>query len=589
MKPLVTDPVVTADARGALARRVELLVVSPEDEFLIELGPVIGERYRTHPVDTPGAIATVGSEHAPRIILLDGNALEDARGAVALIEQAHPRLPIIVIAAARDDDYWRAAVARGAIIDVITRAELSGDRIKAALARAEARARSAVQSPVAAAPGSNNRMPLLIGAIAASFALAVIGWFALRHTTARQDSESRSAVQITPTSATTDTAAKTQSVLELLSAARVAFRDQKLLLPRSDGEPRGDSALELYAQVLALEPGNEEALDGLQRLYSVARARIQADLAANKLDEAVRLLAAFKSANVDPAGVHDMDATIAAARPKWLAARAQESLTSDDLATAEQMIAQLAPLDRAAAMQLQHTLALRKTDQQTLTQLTALSAQVKTAIDAGDLIETGNDSARTRVQAMRQINRTHPLTLAAQRDLQSALLAQAQDLSHKEQFDPAQRLINAASEFGATAEVAAAKRQLQSDMDASAAAAAAAQVAAKKTTVSTNPGISTPSPSLADATPYIAARPAQPLKAKYPTAAAEANLKGYVIVEFMLQPDGSAAAASVVESTPAQVFDKAALDAVAGGHFDTSALSGQTPRRARLRLTFKPS
>jgi len=50
-----------------------------------------------------------------------------------------------------------------------------------------------------------------------------------------------------------------QSVLELLSAARIAFRDQKLLLPRPDGELRGDSALELYTQVISQDPGNDEA------------------------------------------------------------------------------------------------------------------------------------------------------------------------------------------------------------------------------------------------------------------------------------------------------------------------------------------
>ena len=44
-----------------------------------------------------------------------------------------------------------------------------------------------------------------------------------------------------------------QTVLELLSSARVAFRDQKLLLPRPDGELHGDSALELYTQVLRQE------------------------------------------------------------------------------------------------------------------------------------------------------------------------------------------------------------------------------------------------------------------------------------------------------------------------------------------------
>ena len=66
----------------------------------------------------------------------------------------------------------------------------------------------------------------------------------------------------------------------------MAFRDQDRLLPRSDGSKRGDSALELYAEVLAQDAENDEARDGIRRLFSVARSRMQTDLNAGRLEDA---------------------------------------------------------------------------------------------------------------------------------------------------------------------------------------------------------------------------------------------------------------------------------------------------------------
>ncbi len=96
----------------------------------------------------------------------------------------------------------------------------------------------------------------------------------------------------------TPAATHPQMILELLSAARVQFHDQKLLFPRNGAEPRGDSALELYTQVLSQDPNNAEALDGISRLWAIAKGRIQNDIAGGRLDDAAALLGFFKSADV---------------------------------------------------------------------------------------------------------------------------------------------------------------------------------------------------------------------------------------------------------------------------------------------------
>jgi TonB family protein len=596
MMPVANDPIAANEPpRAARPRRVEVVVVSGDDEFLIEIGPLLGDGFRTRPVDSPAAIAAALAEQAeggdapPSMIMLDAGRVSDPRAAVAQIESAHPHLPVVVVAASRDESYWGAALARGAIIDVIARYDLASERFKEALSRAETRARNAPKAPPpgeVTPPSKNNRM-LLIGA-AVAVALGVGGFFMFHHS-AGPAASSAHGPAAADSSAQHANAAKPQSTLELLSAARVAFRDEKLL-PRTDGEPRGDSALELYAQVLAQEPKNDEATDGMQRLFSVVKSRIQADLAANKLDDAQKLLTSFKATGVNTDGVRDLDATITAVRPKYYAAKAQEALTANDFATADQWINQLQPLDHAKASELSRALDARKAEQQIQAQLTTLSASVRAAVDAGNLLEPASDNARTRLQAMRAVSRSHPLTMTAQKDVQNALLARAQDQTSKQQFDTAAKFIAAAADIAATPEVADARKQLQAEIDAANQRAAAAAAAAKKA-AEQQAAASAQSATAAAAAPvkdYIAARPTAPLKVVYPENAADKSMQGFVIVEFMLEPSGRASEPTVVESSPARVFDQAAIEAVAGGRFDTSKLVDKTPRRARVRLSFRP-
>ncbi|HWW21764.1 MAG TPA: energy transducer TonB [Steroidobacteraceae bacterium] len=574
-------------------RRVDVVVVSGDDEFLIEIGPLFSEGFRSRPVDSPAAIATVlaaqGEDSPPTMIMLDAAAVGDPRAAVAQMEAAHPNLPIIVAAASRDESYWSAAIARGAIIDVVARYDLGTDKFKDVLNRAEARARSAPQSapPGEVTPPAKNNSKLLIAA-AVAVVLAAGAFFALHKSGSSGPTAPTAAVSAQQSSAASAT--KPMSTIELLSAARIAFRDQKLL-PR-DGESHGDSALELYSQVLAQEPKNDEAIDGMQRLFSVIKSRVLADLASNKLDDAQRLIGAFKATNVESDGVKELDAQVAAARPKFYAARAQEMIQANDFTAADAMITQLATLDRKSADELRRTMESRKLEQATQAQLTQLAASVKQAIDAGNLLEPANDSARSRLSAMRQVSRNHPLTMSAQRDLQAALINRAQEQSNKDQFDAASKLIAAAGEVAATAEVAEAKKQLQGQIDAAnqrAAAAAAARKAAEAAQAAAKQQDAAASAAAAAGPAYIAARPTTPLRVVYPSAAADNRVQGYVIVEFMLQADGRPAQPSIAESNPARIFDAAAIDAVMGAKYDTSKLTDKQPRRARVRLTFKPS
>jgi protein TonB len=291
----------------------------------------------------------------------------------------------------------------------------------------------------------------------------------------------------------------------------------------------------------------------------------------------------FRDAGVSSDELGDLSASITAARPRWLEARVQQSIAAGDLKGADQLLGQLTATgaDAAAITQLRRALEAKGTDQQ----LTELTTQMRAAISAGNLLGPAPDDARTRLASMRTLSRTNPLTLAAQRELQTALLARASDAVHAGELDSAQRLLAAVTDLGAFAPAAEVRRQLQSAVYAAAHPRPAA------------PPIETPKPSppplpavAAAATPaaptYISARPTRPLTVNYPLGQ---SAQGYLIVQFTLQPNGSARDVSVVQSNLPAVFSRVATAAVARGRFDARALSDGQPAQARLRLRFQPA
>ena len=589
-------------ARGAVTgKRRDAWLLSGDDGLLLELGPLLGERFRTHPIDSPDALKDAGP--APWLLVFDATTRRDARVMAASLDQQHPLAPIILICADGQADNWASALQRGSVCAIVERSQLSAvtwrDALRTAEQRLDTAATLSTSSSLASLGSTSNPfnsgrrawkllLPLLL------LAGAVLGYYLSRHASgtpaATASVTSAPAPVPVPASAHTEPGTEApgtlgapanpqRSPLELLSDARVAFRDEKTLLPRNDGVPGGDSALELYAQVLAQEPQNEEARDGMRRLFTVARARIQSDLNAGKLDEATRLLNTFRGVGLDAGATSKLEADIAAARPRWLIAQTRAALANNELDTAAQLIAQIAAggADHVALADLRRSLEAHTSD----VQLAEMAARTRAAIAAGALLEPAAESAHARLVAMQQANRSHPLTSSVQHELQVALLTRAQADLRNHQPDAAQPWFNAAAELGASSELTAVRKQLQNELDAGsqrvAAAAAAAQLASEPAAAKS-----------ATQPDFINARPVRALDAVFPPKALELGQQGRVVVEFTLDRKGRASEARVVEASLPGVFDAAALRAVRGGRYDTEALgSSGLPRRARLLVSFK--
>ncbi len=97
MKPLTQQRALTGVTAALRRQRVDAMLISSDDSFLIELGPLLGDDYRTHTVDSPLALGSL-AHRSSWLAIVDVAALPDARVAVGRMAQRYPQAPVIVVA-----------------------------------------------------------------------------------------------------------------------------------------------------------------------------------------------------------------------------------------------------------------------------------------------------------------------------------------------------------------------------------------------------------------------------------------------------------------------------------------------------------
>ena len=568
------------------ARRTKVINVGAADELLMEVGPALSDQYRSYSVDTAGEIGALSA--SSWIGVFDASNRAGGRRAFAQLESQYPQQPWIVVCADEDRPDWRDVLSRGGACEVIARGELSVATFAAALDKATQRLTA---TPRAAATAARSTPRVAVSWVLGGAVLVVgagAAWW-MTHSGPRPPAAAVLSIQNLPTASSpaprlpalepAGRPAAPQGVAGLLSLARIAFRDPAAQLPKPDAALQGTSALELYGAVLLQQPTNKEALDGVRRLQAVARLRVQNAVADGDADTAARLLAVLQHGNFAPEELRTLEASVAAIQLKQLTLQARSAMAAGNLSVARARIDQLLALqgERAPVPELRKELAARKLEGD----LTAAAQRVRAAITTGALLEPAADNARTRFLVMRDLNRTSPQTLAVQHDLLLAFLRRAQAAIARQDLEGAQQSLTVAQDFGSKAELAQARAGLDAAISARRGAEAAA--AAARAPRAGAPG----SDAKTGAEPILSPKPTHPMQVDFPPVAHLQNVQGFVIVEFMLIPNGGASAATVVESSPLRTFDSAALAAVRRATFSTKDLADpKRPQRARFRINF---
>lgn len=589
------DPGSAAQALSPAARpagtnravRKDVVVFTADDEFLLSLGPAMDDRYRSRPTDGSGNW-TEALQGRAGVALVDAQSLTNAPEIVRTVESDFPSFAIVVVAPSAARAQWTPALTRGSIARLLDREALTNEAIAAALATeprpAPAREAGQVRGAVDDGTPPGRKRAFLYGAAAIAVLAAGAGawlWYADKGaarapaTAVTRDSAAPAEPPAADAPAPAASAAPdTRTVPELLSAARVAFAERHYL------EPAGNNALELYSRVLATEANNPEATDGLQRVVAVAAAQVSGEIKAGQLDDATKLHEQLRAAAPGNPAVVALGADIAAARPRWLAARAREAMAGEQYALAERLIDELgaAGADKALLQDLRRSLdAQRKA-----TDLDRAVAAARASLTTGSLLDASANGPRAKLAALQQIDRRNPAVTAFQRDYQAALTRSAREAARDGDFGSADKLLAAAADLGGSRDLADARKDVQGARDAAAAReqqrADAARERAERATA----------PAVAAAPPPRMPKAKRRTAPVYPAEAERKGVEGYAIVEFALTADGHTRDLRVTDSSPPGVFDDASLAAVRTWRFEpVSAEDAARLPRTSVRLAFK--
>ncbi len=334
---------------------VEVIALTARDDFLLELGQCLDGTASIAPVESFAlALAAAAQSKRVQVIAIDSRDLVDLRAEVDLLQARAPALTPLVFAEQHTEVKVAAALKgssvfavlplpidarktialfEGAVADARARrstARPSGGETRAAgvpqpnaaaapegeaVAAAPALASDANdESPRQAATGGRKVGGVALAAIACMVvAAAAAAWFLLRGQSPALDRPS-------PVSAGEDPAVTADAppaealpaivgnVDDLLEKARVAMRERRYM------EPANNSALLYYRSAAEADPGNAEALDGLNRLRTVIVARFDELIKAGRHDDAAGALAQLASALPADPSLAELRLRLASAR-----------------------------------------------------------------------------------------------------------------------------------------------------------------------------------------------------------------------------------------------------------------------------------
>lgn len=465
-----------ATAPSAARPLVELTALTHHDDFLLELGEVLDGRASVHPAESlDAALEQLSAGRGGQILAIDAREIADVR---ADVERASTRVPHAVVLAFTEAGAEKtvAAAVKGTAVFAVLPLPMQTDKTSAVLEAAltDAVQRHAAPHASAARPthhgapllrnapplpgvsepptgGSRKRLWLLIGAGALLTAIGAGVFLIPRHTaaplpaarppSAHAPAAARGRIAALPEPAVDTSIVRGRLDDLLVKASRAMFE-------RHFTAPRGANALVYYRSVLAVDPANHEARNGLRRVGHVLISRFQDDIAQGHDNRAALALATLRLA--EPTDLH--------LRPFGIAlsgAEVNQALSSGPLGTVPALIAQAArrgvPAAQIAAWQSELSSLRHKH------KVNKAVRQITRRIDANRL--TGPASAASALARLRTLAPTATATQSAAQGLIAALLSQARHAGLTGDSAAESQWLSAAEQNGATAQAIAAVRE----------------------------------------------------------------------------------------------------------------------------------
>ena len=404
---------------------VELVVLTGDEIFLQTLREAVGSARRLWHVPTSDKVSDLLIAGGVGILVLDVQAVHEMGSRfISEIKRQFPDLVVVVAGMREAETALAHLISDGTVYRFIhkpmspARAKLFAD---AAVKKYDEQRKHRGTAAAVAAPRSGG---LVVGIVCGALCVLFAGIWLSRHS-AGPGSEP----------AAVSPAARAPAPAALAGSASLLARAATALAANRLTAPAGDNALELYAQALALDPGDADARAGVAEVHERLLSRAENALLEERLDEAAADLDAARTARVDEGRVSLLAAELAKARTQIKAAAAAKRVLTD-----------AAPADgRSAAPQAD--------------QYAALAVE---RIHEEQLVEPARDSARFYVEEALNADPKSAAALEAQQQLALGLLTAARGAIDRRDFARASGWLGAADGVASPDNVEILRRALDS-------------------------------------------------------------------------------------------------------------------------------
>jgi TonB family protein len=567
----------------------------------------------------------------PGVLVADTASTSDIAGMVAQLTQHFPEL-VVVVAGKREDSAGLMQLTAAGRIFRFLLTPLSHGQTRLALEAAvtqhlDLAAAGNRLSSASSSGGSGKNYVVTYGALGLGLVVIIGGiWFGVSRMTREPSTPT---VSQTATPGDQGIPEKPDPVKAELALAKDAFDQGKYL------EPVGESALDLYRSALSIDPNSEDAKAGIRSVVDKILEKAEAALVAERLEEAIRNIETARDIDathprlafldtqvarererlklsqaqevgtkvrtlvaqatdrmqsgklIAPAGGSARDALVDARKldptdpnvaqgirdlANALAEEARKSLAANKNEDAQQYLAaarqlgaagaNLAAVERALADATRAASTPRKSQSSGPT-ADDLVANARQRISEGKLIDPAGDSARDMLNSLRTAAPNRPEVEELSRALSTRLLEVGKQAMNAKAFDRSAQLIAGARDVGARyneAAIAQAERDLT---------------------------LAREQQNVVSASTLKRTKMVAPV---FPATALKKGIEGWVEVSFNVTQTGSVEDVQVRNSSPAEVFDDAAIRAVRQWRFEPVARNGViVEQRAITRLRFSPA
>ncbi len=497
-----------------------------------------------------------------------GTLRGDAAGLLARLHSQFPEL-VLMATGRRDEEAAVAALVSDGRIYRFLHKPISPARANLFLSTAtrryyEVRNTEPVMLSTVKTFARRPRTALAAGTVVVLLAIAGLGWFFFATHQSAQ-----------PSQASVTAARTADQIEELLGRANIALATGRLV------EPRGNNALELYRDVLALAPDHPDATVGVQRVTDALEAKVIAALEARDAQAGAATLTALQRAAPEhPRYANLYNELIAISRaqtaaPQPRAATAQPQAVQRTAVTAvppartpAPTVMEQQPLEEEKAIESPG----ESLESPALAQSGPVSDARGDAIEQlslivrlrerGILLEPADNNAVDRFMALRAQHPDMPEVREEQRRLASTLADHARTSLAATNLETARLYLDKAAQLDTESPTI---RSLRAQLQATQARIESERVV-----------------------PAGSLKRVRETRAEYPYDAQTRGIEGWVDVEFTIAIDGTTRDLIVRDSQPKNLFDRSAIEALRRWRFEPIVRNGQpVEQRATLRLKYE--